>query len=171
MLVAIQAGLMIVCFSCTGTNPPATQPSAMDTKSSVMQFGGASVLKITAPSDFKCVSGDGTLHFTGPKYEVEFWLMPGVQTIEAAIPLVKTQIADQFKDFKLERTNDLKIAGAPAYELLGSGHEADDGDPGDADVIVFKVGDRIFVAVNHDESLTPAGQQGLLSLVQTAALP
>jgi hypothetical protein len=50
-------------------------------------------------------------------------------------------------------------------------HEADDGDAGAADVIAFKVGDHVFVACDHGESLDPMGQQWLLTLVQTAQMP
>jgi hypothetical protein len=117
------------------------------------------------------VTGDGTLHFTAPQYEVEFWLVPGVQTVDDAVGHVSTQIISEFKDFKPDHATDLTVAGSPAKRLVGAGHEADDGDPGDADIIVFKVGDHVFVACNHGESLNPVGQQGMLSLVQTAQVP
>jgi len=125
-----------------------------------MQSGGASVLKLTAPSDIKCVTGDGTLHFTAAKYEVEFWLVPGVQTVDDALAHVSTQIVSEFKDFKPDSTTQFTVAGSPAKRLVGTGHEADDGDPGDADIIVFKVGQHVFIACNHGESLDPVGQQG-----------
>ena len=55
--------------------------------------------------------------------------------------------------------------------LVGKGHEADDGDAGSADVVVFKVADHIFIACNHGEGLDPAAQQGMLTLLQTAQAP
>ncbi len=145
--------------------------NAAEGKAWVMQSAGSGVLKLTAPSDMKCVTGDGTLHFTAAGYEVEFWLVPGVQAVDDAVGRASTQIASEFKDFKPEHTTELTVAGSSAKRLVGSGHEADDGDPGDADVIVFKVGDHVFIACHHGESLNPVGQQGMLTLVQTAQVP
>jgi hypothetical protein len=150
---------------------PATTQAAADTKSWVMQSAGTNVLKLSTPGNFKCAIADGSLHFTGPQYEVEFWLVNGAQTVDDALKHVSTQISSEFKDFKPDHTTDLTVARSPAKRLVGSGHEADDGDPGDADVIVFKVGGHIFIACNHGESLNPAAQQGMATLVQTAQKP
>jgi len=174
LLFVTVAGAMCGCTSIgTKSGPSAASQavSAADGKSWVMQSGGANVLKLAASPDIKCVSGDGTLHFTAPQYEVEFWLVPGAQTVDGAVGHVSMQIVSEFKDFKPDQTADLTVAGVPAKRLVGTGHEADDGDPGDADVIVFKIGDHVFVACNHGESLNPVGQQGMLTLVQTAQLP
>jgi hypothetical protein len=174
-LVIIAAGVMGGCGSSMGakTAPPTPTHSdkITDAKTCVMQTGAVNVLQMTMPVDVTCVAKDGSLHFTAPQYEVEVWLVRGAQTIDEAIGQVGPDIADEFKDFKPEHETDLTIAGSPAKQLVGSGHEADDGDPGDADLIVFKAGGRIFVACNHGESLTRAGQQGLLTLVQTAQAP
>ncbi len=91
--------------------------------------------------------------------------------MDEAVGRVNVQIADQFKDFKPDHTTDLTIAGSPARQLIGPGHEADDGDAGAADVSVFKVADHIFIACYHSESLDPSGEQWMLTLVQTAQLP
>jgi hypothetical protein len=77
----------------------------------------------------------------------------------------------EFKNFKSNQTSELTIAGSPAKRMVGDGEEADDGDPGKADVIVFKVGDHVFVACDHGETINETGQQGLLTLVQTAHMP
>jgi hypothetical protein len=158
ILFLIFAGAIFGCTS-TGTksgSSTATQAvNPVDAKTWVMQSGGVNVLKLATPADIKCQAGDGTLHFNAAQYEVEFWLVPGVKTVDDAVGQVSTQI----------------VAGAPAKRLVGAGHEADDGDPGDADVIVFKVGDHVFVACNHGESLNPVGQQGMLTLVETAQAP
>jgi len=177
-LFIIVTGMLSGCCPGTGAKPAASAATqgdkAADTKAWVMQSGGVDLLRLTtSASDTKCVAGDGTLHFNGPLLfdEVEFWLVPGAKTVDEASGRVETQIADQFKDFKPDHTMDLTIAGSPAKRLVGPGHEADDGDAGAADVIVFKVGDHIFVACDHGESLDPTGQQWMLTLVQTAQKP
>ena len=167
----IVVGMVSGCCSTMATKPAAPAASVAGANTCVMQSGGVNILKLTMSPDVKCVAKDGSLHFTAPQYEVEVWQVSGVQTVDDALPHVGTQIVDEFKDFKPDHTTDLTIANSPAKQLIGTGHEADDGDPGDADVIVFKVADHIFVACNHGESLTPAGQQGLLTLVQTAQAP
>jgi len=172
LLIFIVAGAMCGCTGAKSSSSTATQAvNATDGKAWVMQSGGVDVLRVTASPDIKCVIGDGSLHFTAAQYEVEFWLVPGSQTVDDAVGHVGTQIVSEFKDFKPDSTTDLTVSGSPAKRLVGAGHEADDGDPGDADVIVFKVGDHVFVACNHGESLNPVGQQGMLTLVQTAQVP
>jgi hypothetical protein len=146
------------------TNPPTANAC-------ILQSGGAPVLKLATPDRATCKTKDGMLAIHTPKYDLEYWLVPGAKTVDEAVPRVPTQIAEEFKSFKATQTTDLTIAGSPAKRLQGAGNEADDGDPGEADVIVFKVGDRIFVACNHGEGLSPAGHQGLLTVTQSAQRP
>ncbi|HTQ38973.1 MAG TPA: hypothetical protein VMJ32_08090 [Pirellulales bacterium] len=176
----VVTGMLSGCGSNTDTKPAAsaTPPSAApqaenaaDTKDFVMQSGGANVLKLTAPGGTKCVAEDGELKFDAPKFYVEVWLASGAKSVEEAVENVSSQIVSEFKNFKPDQTTELTIARSPAKRMVGVGEEADDGDPGKADVIVFKVGERVFVACNHGESLNDAGQQGLLTLVQTAQMP
>ena len=174
-VVMLAAGLFAGCNSNMGSKPAAMSGMTLDksaTTPAVMQAGGVNVLKLTATSDFKCETADGSLHFKGPQeLEIEVWLVRDAKTIGDGIAHADTQITDEFKDFKPDQTADLTIAGAPAKRLIGPGHEADDGDRGSADVIVFKVGDRIFIACYHGESLNPTAEQEMLTIVQTAQLP
>jgi hypothetical protein len=171
-LFALTAALLMTGCGSTAS-PPATMQATAPAggKAWVMQSGGANVLKLTTTADVKGVAREGSLHFNAPQYEIEFWLVSGAKSVDDAVAQVSTRIVDEFKDFKPEHTTDLTIAGAPAKQLVGAGHEADDGDPGDADVIVFKVGDKIFIGCNHGESLTPSGQEGLMTVTQTAQMP
>jgi hypothetical protein len=175
-LLVILTGPLGGCSSDTGAKtatPVAAQADKpAEGKTWVMQSGGADVLKLTAPAGVKCRSGDGSLHFIAPQqYEVEFWVVPGAKTVDEAVGRVSSQIVSDFKDFKPKQNTDLTVAGSPAKRLVGKGHEADDGDPGEADVIVFKVGDHVFIACNHGESLDPKGQEGMVAMVNTAQAP
>jgi hypothetical protein len=174
-LFIIVSGMLSGCGSNAGTKPdtsaaPQTE-KATDGKDFVMKSGGTDVLKLTTPVGTKGVAEDGSLKFDSPKYYAEVWLVSGAKTVDEAMGHVSEQIVSEFKNFKPNETTDLTIAGSPAKRVIGAGEEADDGDPGKADVIVFKVGDHVFVACNHGESLNEAGQQGLLALVQTAQKP
>jgi hypothetical protein len=137
----------------------------------MMQSGGMDVLRMTIPANVKFVAKDGTLHINAPQWEFDVWLVRGAQTVDEAIGSVGQQIKDQFKDFTAKSTTDLTVAGSPAKRLMGIGHEADDGDAGHADVIVFKVGDHVFVACTHGEDLTSMAQQGMVTAVGTAQTP
>ena len=176
-LFIIVPGLLAGCCSSMGAKPAASAATQADqvpdTKAWVMRDGGADVLRLTTSADTKCVAGEGSLHFNGPVLfdEVEVWLVPNATTVDGAMGHVDAQIADQFKDFKPEHTTELTIAGSPAKRLVGPGHEADDGDAGAADVIVFKVGGHVFVACDHSEVLDPTGEQWMLALLQTAQMP
>jgi hypothetical protein len=175
VLFIIVAGVLSGCDSGGGTKSGASEGMQADVaagaKSCVMQAGGVNVLKLTGPANMRCLNADGSLQLHGPEYNVEFWLMRGAKTVDEGVGRVSSQIVDEFKDFKADRTTDLTVAGSPAKRLVGHGREADDGDPGEADVIVFKVGEHIFVGCNHGEGLVPAGQQGLLMVVQSAQRP
>lgn len=175
-LLVIVACILAGCGSGRGMKMAMPAPSQADQsaagKTFVMQSGGANVLKLTSPLDYKCRSEDGSLHFTLPQqYEVEFWIVSAAKTVDEALPQVSSRIVSEFKDFKPDQTTDLTVAGSPAKRLIGKGHEADDGDPGSADVVVFKVGDHVFIACNHGEGLDPKAQQGMLTLLQTAEMP
>jgi len=163
-----------VAGGCSTPGAAAPTPQAdhgAATGDGVMRAGGADVLRVTVPPGARCASTEGALRFVTPKYEVEMWLVPGAQTVGDGVARAAQQIAGEIKDFAPDHTTDLTIAGSPAERLVGPGHEADDGDDGAADVIVFKVGDHVFLACNHDEQLTPAGQAAVLALAQTARVP
>jgi hypothetical protein len=174
LLLIIITGVMTGCASNAGkSNAPtgAQADKTQNAKACVMQSGGADVLRVSLASNIKCDAKDGTLHINAPQYDVYLWLVPGAQTIDEGVERIGQQIKDQFKDFKETRTSDLIVAGSPAKRLIGSGHEADDGDNGQADVIVFKVANHIFIACVHGEDLTSMAEQGIVTVVQTAHAP
>ena len=168
-LFIIVTGMISGCGSSMAAKSDV--PAAAQASTCVMQSGGTNVLQLAMSPDTKCTAQDGLLKFKSPQFEIGVWLVPAAQTVDEAIGRLDKQIASEFKDFKADSTADLSIAGAPAKRLTGKGHEADDGDDGDADSIVFKVAGHIFIALTHDERLNPPARQGLLALVQTAQAP
>jgi hypothetical protein len=169
----ILAAIMSGCGS-TSTPPKSDMASAThltDADSSVLQSGGSDVLRLATPANTTRVARDGSLTLTTPQLVLNVWLVPGAKTIDEGVTSIGKQIASEFKDFKPDQTTDLTIAAAPAKRLSGTGHEADDGDNGQADLIVFKVGDHIFLALTHDEALPATARQGLLTIVQSAESP
>lgn len=161
------------CASSTGTKAgtQAGTRTAVDTKACVMQSGGRDVLRLSVSADAMCTSKDGALHIESHERHVHIWLVGGARTVDEAVGRVDQVIKSEFKDFRATGTTAPTIAGTPAKRLTGPGTEADDGDPGDADVLVFKTGDHVFVACTHGESLSSAARQWLLTVVQTAQAP
>ena len=171
-LLIILTGMVAgCCCNKAGKSDVLPVTQAADASAGVMQSGGSNVLRLTPPAHTTCAAKDGFLKLTSPQFELDVWLVPGASTVDAAVGSVGTQITSEFKDFKPDQTTDLTIAGAPAKRLAGTGHEADDGDNGQADLVVFKVGDHIFVALTHDEALPATARQGMLATVQTAEAP
>ena len=144
-----------------------------DTKACVMQFDGHDVLQLTVPADAMIRPKDGFLDVRSksPSHEVEIWLARDAKTVDEAVGRVSEVIKGEFKDLKVTKSTDLTIAGTAAKRQVGAGAEADDGDAGQADVIVFKMGERIFVACTHGEKLDAGDHEWLLTLVQGAKGP
>ena len=141
------------------------------TPSCLMRAGGTNVLQLSVPAGVTCEPFDGRVRLDAPHATVNVWLVRDARTVSDGVARAGGQVADEFKEFKADRTTDLTVAGSPAKRLVGSGEEADDGDPGTADVIVFAVGGRVFVACYHGERVDPAGRQEMLAIVQTARRP
>jgi hypothetical protein len=98
--------------------------------------------------------------------------LPDVAKIGDAVPRAAEIMKGEFLKFQATRTNDLSIAGAPAKELAGTGEEADDGDPGTADILFFAVGKNIYAAYVHGEH-NPAEKQRepMLQVLKTVKAP
>ena len=169
--------VMVGCVPPAESAPqagPSTQTDkAGDTKACAMQFGGHDVLQLTARADAAIRTKDGFLDVRSksPSHEVEIWLAREAKTVDEAVGRVGDVIKEEFKDFKVAKSTDLTIGGTPAKRQVGTGAEADDGDAGQADVIVFKMGEHIFVACTHGEKLDATDHEWLLTLVQGAKGP
>ena len=133
-----------------------------------MQSGGRDVLRLTLPPDAGCTLNDGWLHLWSHDRYVDVWLVRGATSVDEAVARVPQEIRHEFEKFKPTTTTALTVSGTAATRIVGTGVEADDGDAGDADVIVFKLGQHVFVACTHGEGLSAASQEWMLTLVQTA---
>jgi len=105
---------------------------------------------------------DGSVFF-------QLWPVASAKTLDDAM----TRYADLLKpedshDIKVTKTSDVTLAGAPARILVGSGVESDDGDPGQAEVVLFSVHGHIFIACVHGEQMTDAETKSMLAVLQTA---
>ena len=66
---------------------------------------------------------------------------------------VAKTIVGEVTDFKSTDVKDIKIAGAAAKHVLGTGKEADDGDPSNTEVFLFTVNSKTYSACVHGEGI------------------
>jgi hypothetical protein len=177
---ALALALCVAICGCSSTNKSAAttdQPSApaagaAQAKTCDLMSGGHRVLTVAAPTGATCTSREGSLHLESPARDAaDLWLVPGARTIDEAVPRIPGTIESEFKGFKRTGESNLLIAGAPAKRLIGTGTEADDGDPGTADVVIFKAGQNVFVACTHAETLANSARAWMMTVVQSAKAP
>lgn len=81
---------------------------------------------------------------------IQVWATTAKDLVSATAS-VGTLVESEVTHFVPAATTAAVIAGAPAVVLVGSGEEADDGDPSAAEVTLFTVQGVVYVLVNHAE--------------------
>ena len=106
------------------------------------------------------------------KGDVNIWLDCGAKSVDKGAQRIPETIASEFKDFKPTSSTAMVLQdGGSCARVLGSGVEADDNDPGTADVIVFQRGPRIFITCTRGETIRVSAQELMTKLVQSAITP
>ena len=127
------------------------------------------VATFTVPGDWKVMTKEGKTVINGKGWTGYLWVVPDSDSVEKALPKVGKVIEGEFKDFVVEKTEKVTVAGADAKELSGKGTEADDGDPGTADVVVFAMGKSVLVSCVHGEDQAgPQERPFMLVFLKTA---
>lgn len=177
-IVLTLAALTVGCGSHgSNSNDAKSSTPAVDTSKSMtgktctLQAGGKNVLMVMAAADITCTPKEGSLTLKGHGNQLDIWLVSGAKTVDDAIAKVPDQIKSEFKDFKAKSTTDVTVAGNPGKRIMGAGTEADDGDPGTADVVVFKAGDNVFVACVHGEHIPADAPAWMMTILGTAKAP
>jgi hypothetical protein len=131
--------------------------------------GATPALKLEIPKDAKATTKGPKTSFLLKDAWVYLWSVPTAKTVAEAVPQAATVIKSEFTDFKTGDTKHLTVAGQEADHLFGKGAEADDGDPGAAEVVIFAVGQHVFVACVHGEKDEAAKRSpSMLALLKTA---
>lgn len=142
----------------------------------VVSSGGAPALSLKLPAGCEgTTTGDKSvisdLHRM-PKFQFQLWVVEGKKTVDEAVAGVADTIKSEFQDFKVEKVGKIKVAGAPAKHIIASGTEADDGDPGNAEVVVFASGGRVFVACVHGEGdYAKSQRKAMMGVLNSAKAP
>ena len=164
--------------SCTTSQEPAKSGSpaaaASDAKPGVVMSDGKAVLTMTLPTGTQTFNEDNKFTAAEGKWQFHFyvWMVKDAKTLDDAAARVPELIKSEFLEFKLVSKKDLIVAGSPAKQLDGSGKEADDHDPGNAEVVLFTVGGKVFAACIHGEGNAPDVRRSfMMTAIQTAKAP
>ena len=133
---------------------------------------GKAVATLRVPADAKVTVKEGKTIVDTKELTLYVWVVAKAKTVADAVPLVDEVIKSEFKDFAVDQTKTLTLAGAEARQIMGHGKEADDNDPGTADVVLFTVGKRVLAACVHGEEQAAARQRpAMLAMLKTAKAP
>jgi hypothetical protein len=108
----------------------------------------ALVLKMPQAADVTVEGAHTVIRTTETTFHL--WSLTN-RTTDEVLPRITEIIKGEFVNYKPSVTNDIVIAGRPARHISGKGNEADDGDPGAADVVLFTTGKHVFAACAHGE--------------------
>jgi hypothetical protein len=145
--------------------------SAQDT-SVTLSVDGKSALALQVPPAAKVTSSNGYINIRTTNMSLHVWTVPKARTAKDALPRAAELIKSEFVKFTATSVTDLVIAGAPAKHVVGSGNEADDGDPGHAEVVLFVVGKHVFAGCVHGEfDDASRARAPMMAVLQTAQAP
>jgi len=133
---------------------------------------GSPALVLTVPQTAKITMKQEKTEIKTKDMTLYLWAIPPAKTIDEGVAQVADVIAHEVVKFVATTTNPITVAGAPAKHLMGRAVEADDYDPGTADVVVFSTGKSIFAACVHGEANDAVRErEPMLSVLKTAKAP
>jgi hypothetical protein len=140
------------------------------TNEATLSVDGKAALVLKLPAGGKVsMSTNGYLKVLAKDLELYIWAVPKAKTVDDAVPRVADIIKSEFIEFKSASVKDVQVAGATAKDINGPGNEADDEDPGNAEVVIFAVGGKVFAACVHGEDTNAAKEHNpMMSLLATA---
>ena len=160
----IMIGLLSVVLVCAA--------GAQDKAASyIVSLGDQPVLQLQIPGKVTVTATKEKTTLQSAHMFLHLWVVADATNVAAGVSRIHEIIKGEVLKFKPAPAVELTVAGAPAQRFFGPGVEADDGDDGHADVVVFTAGGRVFVACVHGEKLEPAEQQAMLAALQTVRAP
>ena len=138
---AVLAG--ICCSASAAELAPLTVPSADKKISITLQL--AEGWKTFA-------SKDGSVEIDVPRSGVHIHVRAlSDASVDDAVKQVADRIKDEVTKFTVTESKPINVAGAAGKQVTGTGEEADDGDPSNADVYIFTIEGKVFLICAHGE--------------------
>lgn len=142
LLTAVFAGIFSAACAAE-TTTPLTLPSA-DKKTAI-------TLQLAAGwKTFPNKDGSVSIDIPNRNVHIEVRAL-GQASVEEAAKQVTDLVKSQVTHFKVTESKPVLVAGAAGQQLTGTGEEADDGDPSNADVYLFSVEGKVFMLCAHGE--------------------
>jgi hypothetical protein len=146
--------------------------ASAEDKTETWAVGGKPMMTLQVPAAAKVTSSHGYINIRTTNMSLHVWAVPKAETVNDAVSRAAEIIKSEFINFKTTSTEDVVIAGAAARHVTGSGNEADDGDPGHAEVVFFVVGGHVFAGCVHGEFDDAARARApMMAVLQTAHAP
>lgn len=139
-------------------------------ESATVTADGKPAVHLVLPAGWKSVASDAKIVLLPPggAPHVQAWCTTAASVAEAEKALA-TLVVSEVTKFKATSTSDLTIAGKPARRVIGTGEEADDGDPANAEVTLFTIGGRVFLLIAHGEGDGTSKKHGDIAAVLASA--
>jgi len=133
---------------------------------------GSPALVLTVPQTAKITLKQEKTEIKTKDMTLYLWAVSPAKTIDEGVAQIANVIVHEVVNFVATTTNTITVAGAVAKHLIGRGVEADDNDPGTADIVVFTTGKAIFAACVHGEANDAVRErEPMLSVLKTAKAP
>ncbi len=142
-LIALLLAGMCCAASAADHTTPLTVPSADNKLAITLQL---------AEGWKTHLAKDGMITIEIPKsgVHIQVWALRQSSVDEAAKQVAEL-IKSQVTEFKVSESKAIRVADAAAKQLTGTGEEADDSDPSNAEVYLFAVEGKVFMICAHGE--------------------
>ncbi len=134
--------------------------------------GGKPAVLLTLPTGWTAAASEAKVSIQTEKKHphIQVWATAAAD-VATAEKQVATLVVSEVTGFTATTTTDLQIGGAPARQLIGTGLEADDSDPSNAEVTLFAIGKVVYVAIAHGEGDGAAKRHAEFNAVLATAKP
>jgi hypothetical protein len=141
-------------------------------KEITVKADGKPALKLAVPKEAEVAEKGGKTTVQTKTLRIYLWRVQSAKSVSEVIPQVGDVIKSEFVKYAVGASEPIKIAGNEARHLKGKGEEADDNDPGTADVVIFSVGKNVFAACVHGEKDEAAKERpDFLKVLESAKAP
>ncbi len=94
--------------------------------------------------------GGTTVEVPKSGVNIQVWALSQA-SLDDAVKQVTELVKGQVTHFKLTETKPVTVAGTDGKMLVGTGEEADDGDPSNAEVYLFAIEGKVYMICAHGE--------------------
>jgi hypothetical protein len=143
-----------------------------ETKEITVEAGGKPALKLSVPKEAEVATKGEKTTIQTKTLRIYLWNLPAAKSVAGVVPKADEVIKSEFVKYAVASTETIKVAGHEATHLKGKGEEADDNDPGTADVVIFTNGKQVFAACVHGERDEAAKERPeFLKVLESAKAP